>query len=87
MSDDLGLFRASTEDQVHSPGRRRARERRPRPRRRGVLIAALIVLVLTVGAVGYGVRELITLRQVPDYEGAGGAELIVQIEEGESLSA
>ncbi|MGH4026015.1 MAG: endolytic transglycosylase MltG [Pseudonocardiaceae bacterium] len=89
MSDDLGLFRDSTENQVHSTGtgRRRARERRPRPRRRGVLIAALIVLVLTVGAVGYGVRELMALRQVPDYEGAGGAELIVQIKEGESLSA
>ena len=87
MSDDLGVFRSSTEDRVHSSGRRRAHERRIRPRRRRMIIAVLILLVLTIGAVGYGVRELITLRQVPDYEGTGGAELIVQIRPGESLSA
>lgn len=86
MSDDLGIFHNDTEKRVPVTGRRHARERRTR-RRRGVVVAALIALVLTIGAAVYGVRELIALRQVPDYEGAGGAELIVQIERGESLSA
>lgn len=97
MSDDLGIFRNSAEEQVRPPARpggsrrarRRAREQRDQQRRhrRVVLIGALVVLVLMVGAIGLGVRELITGQQVPDYPGPGGAELVVQIEQGESLSA
>ncbi|MCA1672513.1 MAG: endolytic transglycosylase MltG [Actinobacteria bacterium] len=86
MSDDLGIFQ-STEKRGRPTSQRRVRQQRIRPRRRGVFLAALIVLALTVGAVGYGVRELIAPQQVPDYEGAGGAEVVVQIKEGESLSA
>ncbi|MGH3903163.1 MAG: endolytic transglycosylase MltG [Pseudonocardiaceae bacterium] len=97
MSDDLGIFEGGTEDRVQPTGgrgeQRRAREhdrllqRRRRRRGRMVLAGALTVLVLTVGAVLYGVRELMALRQVPDYSGSGGAGLVVQIEAGESLSA
>lgn len=97
MSDDLGIFGGGTEDRVQpTEGRgakRRAREQdrllRRRRRRRGrvVLAGALTLLVLTVGAVLYGLRELMTQRQVPDYSGTGGAGLVVQIEKGESLSA
>ncbi|HEX2299856.1 MAG TPA: endolytic transglycosylase MltG, partial [Pseudonocardiaceae bacterium] len=97
MSDDLGIFRNNTEERVRPPARpassrrarRRAREQRDQRRRhrRGVLIGALVVLVLTVGAIGFGVRELIGEQQVPDYPGPGGAEVVVQIEQGESLSA
>lgn len=47
----------------------------------------LAVLVLGIGVVLYGVREFMTLRQVPDYEGPGGAELVVQVKDGEPLSA
>jgi UPF0755 protein len=43
--------------------------------------------MLVVVASIYGVRALIKLREVPDYPGPGGAELIVQIQPGESLSA
>jgi UPF0755 protein len=70
-------------------GQRRARARQElrRRRRRMVLAAVLIALVLTIGAVGYGLRELIQPRSVPDYSGTGDTELIVQIEPGETLSA
>ncbi|MGH4013063.1 MAG: endolytic transglycosylase MltG [Pseudonocardiaceae bacterium] len=93
MTDDLGLFSDTTEERAHPMGRRgdqrRAREQRHglRRRRRIVLGAALTVLVLAVGAVLYGARQLIELRRVPDYAGPGGAELVVQVEKGESLTA
>ncbi len=51
-----------------------------------VLAAALVVLVLAVSASVYGVRELMRLRDVPDYAGPGGAQLIVQVKDGDSLS-
>ena len=88
MTDDLGLFGSTTEerDPTRSGTVGRGDQHRRRPRRRFVLGAALAVLVLTVGAVLYGARELLELREVPDYAGPGGPEVIVQIEEGESLS-
>lgn len=100
MTDDLGLFqdmtdgfRDTTEVTAHSAPRRltdsrrlrrRARERR---RRRVVLGTVLVVLVLAVGGVLFGVRELQVLREVPDFAGAGGAQTVVQVEEGQSLTA
>ena len=54
--------------------------------RRAVLVLALVVLVLAAGAGLYGLRKLQQAREIPDYPGPGGAELIVQMEEGETLS-
>jgi len=44
------------------------------------------VLVLAIGGVLFGVRELQAWRAVPDFVGAGGAETVVQVEGGQSLS-
>ncbi|MGH3719306.1 MAG: endolytic transglycosylase MltG [Pseudonocardiaceae bacterium] len=63
--------------------RHRARERH---RRRVVLAAVLAVLVLAFGAL-FGVRKLQALREVPDFVGAGGAQTVVQVEDGQSLTA
>jgi UPF0755 protein len=47
----------------------------------------LTVLVLAVGGVYVGVRELQAWREVPDFVGTGGAKAIVQVEDGQSLTA
>jgi UPF0755 protein len=93
MSDDLGLFRDTT-DQVEqsrrrqrTDGRRARRQIRERRRRRIVLGSVLAVLVLAVGGVLFGVRELAALRKAPDFVGAGGAETVVQVKDGQSLTA
>lgn len=96
MTEDLGLFGGMTDERDHvmdeatrRSAQREARERRRRQlqQRRIVLGAALAVLVLTVGTALHGVRGLLALRDVPDYTGTGGAELVVQVEPGETLSA
>jgi UPF0755 protein len=100
MTDDLGLFQDATDgvrDTTDAAARsaprrltdsrrvrRKARERR---RRRVVLSTVLVVLVLAVGGVLFGVRELEELRAVPDFAGTGGAQTVVQVEEGQSLTA
>ncbi|MGH3765401.1 MAG: endolytic transglycosylase MltG [Pseudonocardiaceae bacterium] len=93
MSDDLGLFR-DTAGATQQPrpgqrtaarkGRRRARERR---RRRVVVGIVLVVLTLALGGVYAGIRELRALREVPDFPGAGEAQTIVPVEDGQSLTA
>ncbi|MBV8539314.1 MAG: endolytic transglycosylase MltG [Pseudonocardiales bacterium] len=93
MTDDFGLFRDTVDDAEHPRPRRltdsrRARRRaRERCRRRVVLAAVLAVLVLAVGGVLFGVRKLQELREVPDFVGAGGAQTVVQVEDGQSLTA
>lgn len=93
MTDDLGLFR-DTVDDVEPPsstsrtgGRRQRRHALERRRRRVVLGAVLVVLVLAVGGVVFGVQQLGALRKAPDFVGAGGAAAVVQVEDGQSLSA
>lgn len=93
MTDDLGLF-SDTADEAEQPrlerraqvrrSRRRARELR---RRRAVLGTVVALLVLAVSGVLFGVRELKALREVPDYVGTGGAQAVVQVEDGQSLTA
>jgi UPF0755 protein len=93
MTDDLGLFRDTADDLELSTstrrtggrrGRRHALERR---RRRMVLGTILVVLMLAAGGVFFGVRQLGALRETPDFAGAGGAAAVVQVEDGQSLSA
>lgn len=92
MSDDLGLFGEGSQDPAPRRGttrreRRRARKRSARPRRRRrMLVLALIALVILGGAAAYGVRYVQKLREVPDYAGPGGAGMVVQVHEGQSLS-
>ncbi len=92
MSDDLGLFEQLGEPSTRSSRRRAARQarelaRRRRRRRRIVLTAAALVLVLAIGAALYAVMEYRELRQVADYPGPGGPQLVVKVEEGDSTSA
>ncbi len=92
MSDDLGLFRDTTDraeqrrPQQRIDGRRARRQIRERRRRRVVLGTVLALLVLAIGGVLFGVRELQAWRAVPDFVGTGGAETVVQVEGGQSLT-
>ena len=45
------------------------------------------MLVLAAGGVFFGMRQLEALRKTPDFAGAGGAAAVVQVEDGQSLSA
>ncbi|MGH3901486.1 MAG: endolytic transglycosylase MltG [Pseudonocardiaceae bacterium] len=93
MTDDLGLFRDTADDvelsssTTKAGGRRERRQALERRRRRIVLGAVAVVLVLAVGGILFGIRQLEALRQTPDYAGAGGAAAVVQVEDGQSLSA
>lgn len=93
MTDDLGLFRDAVDEAEHSrpqrlpDGRRVRRRARERRRRRVVLGTVLAVLVLAVGGVLFAARELQTLLEVPDFAGAGGVQTVVQVEDGQSLTA
>jgi peptidoglycan lytic transglycosylase G len=93
VTDDLGLFR-DTVDDMELPnstgrpgGRRERRHALERRRRRIVLGTILVVLVLAAGGVFFGMRQLEALRKTPDFAGAGGAAAVVQVENGQSLSA
>ena len=95
MTDDLGLFRDTIEGvelersrpRRLTDSRRARRQARERRRRRVVLGTALVVLLLAVGGALFGVRELQALRQAPDFVGAGGVQTVVQVEDGQSLTA
>ena len=93
MTDDLGLFTDTTDRAEprrpprRTDGRRARRQIRERRRRRAVLGAVVAVLVLAISGVLFGVHELQAWRAVPDFVGAGGAEAVVQVEDGQSLTA
>ncbi|MGH3936666.1 MAG: endolytic transglycosylase MltG [Pseudonocardiaceae bacterium] len=93
MTDDLGLFRDTVDDTERTGltrragGRRHRRQVLERRRRRIVLAAILVVLALAAGGVFVGIRQLEALRKTPDFTGAGGAAAVVQVENGQSLSA
>jgi UPF0755 protein len=88
MTDDLGLFRDTrAAPERGGGGRRRRRQARARRRRRMVLFSVVGVLVLAVTGVVVGVREIRALRDVPDFVGAGGTQAVVEVEDGQSLTA
>jgi UPF0755 protein len=93
MTDDLGLFREATDraqprrPQRRTDGRRARRQIRERRRRRVVIGTVLAVLVLALGGVLFGAHALQSWRAVPDFVGAGGPEAVVQVEDGQSLTA
>ncbi|MDQ3825844.1 MAG: aminodeoxychorismate lyase, partial [Actinomycetota bacterium] len=99
MTDDLGLFgdtqavagRRGTQrrNTTHrdSSGRRGRRQARQRRRRRLVLVCALAVLGVAIAGAFIGVRKIQAWRDVPDYAGDGGPQAIVEVEDGQSLTA
>jgi UPF0755 protein len=89
MTDDLGLFRDASGPRPPQRinGGRPRRQRRERRRRRAVLSMALVVFVLAAGGVFFGARKLHALREVPDFAGAGDVQAVVQVEDGQSLTA
>jgi len=63
--------------------------RRPDPekRGRGPLIAALVIFTLVLLAVGaFFFRDQVLGAAAEDYTGSGGNEVIVQVQEGQTLS-
>jgi UPF0755 protein len=93
VTDDLGLFRDAIDD-TEQPGstrriggRRQRRQALERRRRRIVLSVVLVVLALAAGGIFAGIRQLEAWRKTPDFTGAGGAAAVVQVENGQSLSA
>jgi len=95
-ADDLGLFGRPPDEEsrpgTHPGGRRAERQARDQARRRRrrpqvVLVAAVVALVLVGGTAWYGVRELLALREVPDYQGTGVADVVVRVEQGDSTTA
>lgn len=90
-ADDLGLFTepagATRGGSRRDARRERERQRRQRRRRRTVFGVTFLVLVLVAGAVWYGARQLLELREIPDYAGTGEAEVIVEVEEGDTTTA
>ncbi|MGH3698672.1 MAG: endolytic transglycosylase MltG [Pseudonocardiaceae bacterium] len=89
MTDGLGLFRDTNGPRPPQRinGGRARRQRRERRRRRVVLGTALVVLVLAAGGVFFGARKLQALREVPDFAGVGDVQAVVQVEDGQSLTA
>jgi len=52
-----------------------------------VLLSVVALLVLAVTGVVVGVREIRAWREVPDFVGAGGTQAVVEVEDGQSLTA
>ncbi len=93
--DDLGLF-GQHDDTRPAPqaGRRRAaralreQQRRRRRRRQRIVVAIAMVGFVLIGGIAYvGVRQLLTLRDVPDYAGPGTGDVVIRVEQGDSTSA
>ncbi|GDY28850.1 endolytic transglycosylase MltG [Gandjariella thermophila] len=92
MNDDLGLFDPATEAAEDDRPRRRGRPPgkpggKARPRRRSTWVAVITVLVLVLGGAAYGAAQLLGLTGYADYSGDGDADLIVQVQPGDSTSA
>ncbi|MBV8996649.1 MAG: endolytic transglycosylase MltG [Pseudonocardiales bacterium] len=88
MTDDLGLFRdTQAAPERGRGGRRRRRQAREHRRRRMVFLSVVAVLVLAVTGIVVGVREIRAWREVPDFVGAGSTQAVVEVEDGQSLTA
>ncbi|MEU0884485.1 endolytic transglycosylase MltG [Lentzea sp. NPDC005914] len=93
MSDDLGLFTDPDADERERRPRGRDREResaRNKAKKRKKTILWLVVaMVLAVGLGGayYGYRELRGIGSYDDFPGSGEADAIVEVQDGDVVSA
>ncbi|WP_433262665.1 endolytic transglycosylase MltG [Actinosynnema sp. CS-041913] len=90
MSDDLGLF---SEPDVHHDERPRAKSgavaaRRAKRRRKRTILWIVVALVLAVGGVGayYGYQTLSGIGSFEDYAGAGEADVVVEVKDGDLVT-
>lgn len=86
---DLGFV---SEDETRSHGRRQVRRRRKERRRRrrariAATVAFLVVIVVLGGTVWGGYQVYQKLTHVPDYNGKGSGQVMVEVEQQESLGS
>jgi len=93
VSDDLGLF---TEPDVHTDerqsrprGKAAAAARRAKVRRKRTVLWTVVALVLGLGGVGayYGYQTLAGIGSFEDYAGAGEADVVIEVKDGDPVTA
>ena len=90
MNDDLGLF--TDPDTRHEErvarGRSDAAARRAKRRRKRTILWVVVALVLTGGGVGayYGYRTLSGIGSYDDFAGAGEADVVVEVKDGDLVT-
>ncbi|CCH33584.1 endolytic transglycosylase MltG [Actinosynnema sp. NPDC047251] len=88
MSDDLGLF---SEQDVHHDERPRGAKAaaRSKRRRKKTILWVVVALILVVGGGGayYGYQVLSGIGSYEDFPGAGEADVVVEVKDGDLVSA
>ncbi|GAA1297616.1 endolytic transglycosylase MltG [Saccharothrix xinjiangensis] len=93
MTDDLGLFTDPDAQQDERPRRRNAAAaaaaRRAKRRRKRTILWVVVALVLAGGGAGayYGYRSLSGIGSYDDYAGAGEADVVVEVKDGDLVSS
>ncbi|MFE9749710.1 endolytic transglycosylase MltG [Saccharothrix saharensis] len=89
MNDDLGLFTdPDTREERAARGRSDAAARRAKRRRKRTILWVVVALVLTGGGVGayYGYRTLSGIGSYDDFAGAGEADVVVEVKDGDLVT-
>ncbi|QQQ74506.1 endolytic transglycosylase MltG [Saccharothrix sp. 6-C] len=90
MNDDLGLFTdpETRHDERVARGRSDAAARRAKRRRKRTILWVVVALVLTGGGVGayYGYRTLSGIGSYDDFAGAGEADVVVEVKDGDLVT-
>jgi UPF0755 protein len=89
VNDDLGLFTdpETRHDERAARGRSDAAARRAKRRRKRTILWVVVALVLTGGGVGayYGYRTLSGIGAYDDFAGAGEADVVVEVKDGDPV--
>ncbi|PSL52934.1 UPF0755 protein [Saccharothrix carnea] len=90
MNDDLGLFTDpdTRHDERVARGKSDAAARRAKRRRKRTILWVVVALVLTGGGVGayYGYRTLSGIGSYDDFAGAGEADVVVEVKDGDLVT-
>jgi UPF0755 protein len=89
VNDDLGLFTdPDTREERAARGRSDAATRRAKRRRKRTILWVVVALVLTGGGVGayYGYRTLSGIGSYDDFAGAGEADVVVEVKDGDLVT-
>ncbi|MEU7475986.1 endolytic transglycosylase MltG [Lentzea sp. NPDC042327] len=86
MSDDLGLFDRDV-DERRAAKRDNSAARKAKKRKKTVLwLVVALILAVGMGGAYYGYRELRGIGSFEDYPGAGEADAIVEVKDGDVVS-